>query len=82
MTVAALVLSAHNRVERLFDLARRERTIVAALPSYFAVRSLYSTIAEGSQDIHTDTGEFVAWSRDSLSGSAARSPPKPAEYMV
>ena len=68
MTTAALVLSARNRFEHLFDAlvdpARRERTMVAVLACYFAVWSLYAAIAKSSQDIHTDMGEFVAWSRE------------------
>ena len=68
MTVAAHVLSARNLIERLFDAlvdpARRERTMVAVLVCYFAVWSLYATVAKSSQDIHTDMGEFVAWSRE------------------
>jgi 4-amino-4-deoxy-L-arabinose transferase-like glycosyltransferase len=68
MTAAALVLSARNRIERLFDAlvdpARRERTMVAVLTCYFVVWSLYAAIAKSSQDIHTDMGEFVAWSRE------------------
>src|SRR5580658_3453016 len=68
MTAATLVLSARNRFERLFDAlvdpARRERTMVVALACYFTVWSLYAAIAKSSQDIHTDMGEFVAWSRE------------------
>ena len=66
--MTALVLSARNRFERLFDAlvdpARRERTMLAVLAGYFAVWSLYAVIAKSSQDIHTDMGEFVAWSRE------------------
>src|SRR5580700_4605445 len=66
--MTTLVLSARNRFERLFDAlvdpARRERTMVAVLVCYFAVWSLYAAIAKSSQDIHTDMGEFVAWSRE------------------
>jgi 4-amino-4-deoxy-L-arabinose transferase-like glycosyltransferase len=68
MTAAALVLSARNRFERLFDAlvdpARHERTMVVVLVCYFAVWSLYAAIAKSSQDIHTDMGEIVAWSRE------------------
>jgi 4-amino-4-deoxy-L-arabinose transferase-like glycosyltransferase len=55
-------------VERLFDAltdpARRERTMLAVLGGYFVVWSLYAAVAKSSQDIHTDMGEFVAWSRE------------------
>ena len=68
MTAAALALSARNRIERLFDAlvdaTRRERTMAIVLAGYFAIWSLYATIAQSSQDIHTDMGEFVAWSRE------------------
>ena len=66
--MTALVLKARNRFERLFDAlvdpARRERTMFVALACYFAVWSLYAIVAKSSQDIHTDMGEFVAWSRE------------------
>jgi len=68
MTAAALVLSARTRIERLFDAlvdpARRERTMLVVLACYFAIWSLYATISQSSQDIHTDMGEFIAWSRE------------------
>jgi hypothetical protein len=66
--MTALVLSARNRFERLFDAlvdpARRERTMLVVLACYFIVWSFYAAIAKSSQDIHTDMGEFVAWSRE------------------
>jgi 4-amino-4-deoxy-L-arabinose transferase-like glycosyltransferase len=68
MTVATPFLSAQNRLERLFDAlvdpVRRERTMAVVLAGYFAIWSLYATIAQSSQDIHTDMGEYVAWSRE------------------
>jgi Dolichyl-phosphate-mannose-protein mannosyltransferase len=68
MTTAALVLSARKQIERLFDAlvdpARGEHTMLVVLTGYFAVWSLYAAIAKSSQDIHTDMGEFVAWSRE------------------
>jgi len=78
MTAAALVLSANNRIERLFDAlvdpARRERTMVVVLACYFAVWSLYASVAKSSQDIHTDMGEFVAWSREAGLGTPKHPP--------
>ncbi|HWX85597.1 MAG TPA: glycosyltransferase family 39 protein [Xanthobacteraceae bacterium] len=66
--MTALVFSARNRIEHLFDAlidpARRERTMVVVLACYFIVWSLYAAIAKSSQDVHTDMGEFVAWSRE------------------
>jgi 4-amino-4-deoxy-L-arabinose transferase-like glycosyltransferase len=68
MTAAALVLSARNRIERLFDAlvdpACRARSMLVVLACYFAIWSLYAAISQSSQDIHTDMGEFVAWSRE------------------
>jgi 4-amino-4-deoxy-L-arabinose transferase-like glycosyltransferase len=76
--MTALVLSAGNRIERLFDAlvdpARRERTMLVVLAGYFAVWSLYAAIAKSSQDIHTDMGEFVAWSREAGLGTPKHPP--------
>jgi hypothetical protein len=78
MTAAALVVPLRNLIERLFDAlvdpARRERTMVVVLACYFAVWSLYAAIAKGSQDIHTDMGEFVAWSREAGLGTPKHPP--------
>ena len=38
--------------------------MLAVLTGYLAIWSLYATIAKSSQDIHTDMGEVVAWSRE------------------
>jgi hypothetical protein len=48
----------------LADPARRERTVVAVLVVYAVLWTLYGTLAKGSQDIHTDMSEMVAWSRE------------------
>jgi 4-amino-4-deoxy-L-arabinose transferase-like glycosyltransferase len=76
--MTALVLSARNRIERLFDAlvdpARRERTMAIVLVCYFAVWSLYATIAKSSQDIHTDMGEIVAWSHEAGLGTPKHPP--------
>ena len=68
MSSAKLVLSARNRFERLLDTltnpARCERIMLVLLTGYFVTWSLYATIAKSSQDIHTDMGEMVAWSRE------------------
>jgi 4-amino-4-deoxy-L-arabinose transferase-like glycosyltransferase len=68
MTAAVLVISARNRIERLFDAlvdpARRERTMLVVLAAYFATWSLYAIVSQSSQDIYADMGEFVAWSRE------------------
>ena len=74
----ALVLPAQNRFERLFDAlvdpARRERTMAVVLGCYFIVWSLYAAIAKSSQDIHTDMGEFVAWSHEAGLGTPKHPP--------
>src|SRR5580693_3672603 len=76
--MTALVLSARNRFERLFDAlvdpARRERTMLAVLASYLAIWSLYAVIAKSSQDIHADMGEMVAWSHDAGLGTPKHPP--------
>ncbi|HEY6618025.1 MAG TPA: glycosyltransferase family 39 protein, partial [Steroidobacteraceae bacterium] len=58
---------ARNPFERLFDAlvdpTRRERTVLLLLAGYAATWTLYAIIAKGSQDLHYDMGEFVAWSR-------------------
>jgi hypothetical protein len=68
MIAVAFVLSARTRIERLFDAlvhpARRERTMLVVLACYFAIWSLYAAISQSSQDIHTDMGEYIAWSRE------------------
>jgi len=43
---------------------RRERNVVWLLAGYCAAWSLYGAFAKGSQDVHFDMGEMVAWSRD------------------
>jgi 4-amino-4-deoxy-L-arabinose transferase-like glycosyltransferase len=43
---------------------RRERTAVIVLIAYVAVWTLYGVLAKGSQDLHPDMTEIVAWSRD------------------
>jgi len=59
---------ARNPFERLFDAlvdpTRRERTVLLLLAGYAATWTLYAIIAKGSQDLHYDMGEFVAWSRE------------------
>ena len=76
--MTALVLSVRNRFERLFDAlvdpACRERTMLVVLACYFAVWSLYGTVAKSSQDIHADMGEFVAWSREVSLGTPKHPP--------
>src|SRR5580693_8060955 len=76
--MTALVLSSRNCFERLFDAlvdpARRERTMAVVLACYFSVWSLYAIVAKSSQDIHTDMGEFVAWSHEAGLGTPKHPP--------
>src|SRR4029077_11112367 len=53
---------------------RRERNVVWLLIGYCAVWSLYGALAKGSQDIHFDMGEMVAWSRDAGIGTPKHPP--------
>jgi hypothetical protein len=70
-----------GRLTRLFDALvdpkRRERTVLVLLGFYAAVWSVYGAIAKGSQDLHFDMGEMVAWSREVGFGTP-KHPPLPA----
>jgi len=61
-------------IAALTDPARRERAVVAVLAGYCALWSLYGAIAKGSQDIHFDMGEMVAWSRETFWGTPKHPP--------
>ena len=56
------------------DPRRRDRAAVCVLAVYCAVWSLYGAIAKGSQDIHFDMGEMVAWSRETGWGTPKHPP--------
>jgi Dolichyl-phosphate-mannose-protein mannosyltransferase len=64
-------------LDALVDPSRRERAVPALLAGYAAVWSLYGAIAKGSQDLHFDMGEMVAWSREITFGTP-KHPPLPA----
>jgi hypothetical protein len=51
-------------ITALTDPARRERAVVVVLAAYAGLWTLYGAIAKGSQDVHFDMGEMVAWSRE------------------
>ncbi len=57
---------------RLYDAlaapARRERNVLIALVAYTILWTLYGTIAKGSQGLHYDMAELVAWSREPALG--------------
>jgi 4-amino-4-deoxy-L-arabinose transferase-like glycosyltransferase len=61
-------------LDALTDPARRERAAVLLLAAYCAVWALYGAFAKGSQDIHFDMGEMVAWSRDAGIGTPKHPP--------
>jgi len=61
-------------IAALADPARRERAIVPVLVAYCAVWALYGAIAKGSQDVHFDMGEMVAWSRETFWGTPKHPP--------
>src|SRR6266566_7853725 len=63
--LAGAVLGPLDRLAAaLVDPSRRERTAVRLLIGYVAVWTLYGVLAKGSQDIHFDMGEALAWSRE------------------
>jgi 4-amino-4-deoxy-L-arabinose transferase-like glycosyltransferase len=58
----------------LLDPSRRERHAVLVLGAYVALWTLYGVIAKGSQDIHFDMGEALAWSRELAVGNPKHPP--------
>ena len=60
--------------DALTDPARRERNVLLALVAYALLWTLYGTIAKGSQGLHPDMTELIAWSRD-LSLGYLKHPP-------
>lgn len=60
--------------DALVDPARRDRAVAVALLAYVAVWTLYGALAKGSQDIHFDMGEVVAWSREPAWGTSKHPP--------
>src|SRR5215472_3566252 len=72
MALAALtqnLLAPFERLaEALVDPRRRERAVLLALLCYVALWTLYGVLAQGSQDLHFDMGELVAWSREPAFG--------------
>src|SRR5512140_3548373 len=60
--------------DALTEPARRERNVLLALVAYALLWTLYGTIAKGSQGLHYDMTEVIAWSRD-LSLGYLKHPP-------
>jgi len=50
--------------DALTDPARADRAVLISLVVYAAVWAIYGTIAKGSQGLHYDMAEVIAWSRD------------------
>jgi 4-amino-4-deoxy-L-arabinose transferase-like glycosyltransferase len=64
MLLSRPVQAADRFREALIDPARRERTVIVALAIYAVLWTIYGTIAKGSQGLHYDMTEVIAWSRD------------------
>ena len=60
--------------EAFVDPVRRERNVVLALAVYTLVWAVYGTIAKGSQGLHPDMTELIAWSRELAWGYAKHGP--------
>ncbi len=58
----------------LTDPASAERTVLLSLAVYVVLWTIYATIAKGSQGLHYDMTEVIAWSRD-LSFGYLKHPP-------
>jgi 4-amino-4-deoxy-L-arabinose transferase-like glycosyltransferase len=75
MTPARRASAALDRVlDALADPRRAGRTVAVLLVLYCAVWTLYGAVAKGSQDIHFDMGEMVAWSREITFGTTKHPP--------
>ena len=68
------LLAAFGRMLDALTGERRERNVVWLLVAYCAAWSLYGALAKGSQDVHFDMGEMVAWSRDAGIGTPKHPP--------
>ena len=49
--------------DALLRPAGREHMVLKVLAAYVLVWTLYGTIAKGSQGLHPDMTELIAWSR-------------------
>ncbi len=54
----------HALRRALIDPARRERAVLLSLGAYVVLWAIYGTVAKGSQGLHPDMTELIAWSRD------------------
>lgn len=55
-------------IATLTDPARRERAMLFVLAIYAALWTLFGVLAKANQDIHYDSAELVAWSREPALG--------------
>jgi 4-amino-4-deoxy-L-arabinose transferase-like glycosyltransferase len=78
MSISTVRDRSHSALLRLLaaltDPARRERAALIMLGAYAGVWTIYGVIAKGSQDIHFDMGEMVAWSREVTFGTPKHPP--------
>jgi 4-amino-4-deoxy-L-arabinose transferase-like glycosyltransferase len=78
MRLAFVPHRAAKPIERLADALTdpksRDRVMILVLLGYVAIWTLYGAIAKGSQDVHFDMGEIVAWSREPAWGTPKHPP--------
>ena len=78
MSLRSLAARSGDLLSRLLDALadprRRDRTALILLIAYCLVWALYGAIAKGSQDVHFDMGEMVAWSREAGWGTFKHPP--------
>ncbi|MEP7030826.1 MAG: glycosyltransferase family 39 protein [Pseudolabrys sp.] len=74
MRIASPTTAAARWRAALIDPASSNRTVLLALAFYVVLWTIYGTIAKGSQGLHPDMTELIAWSRD-LSFGYLKHPP-------
>ncbi|HEY1545960.1 MAG TPA: glycosyltransferase family 39 protein [Xanthobacteraceae bacterium] len=74
MTPIGVKAALDRLIAALTDPARRGRAVVGVLAVYCGLWALYGAIAKGSQDVHFDMGEMVAWSREVTWGTPKHPP--------
>jgi hypothetical protein len=78
MSLKATLRRTNSALDRLLDALAdpglAERTMLVLLVAYCVVWTLYGIVAKGSQDVHFDMGEMVAWSRE-VSWGTVKHPP-------
>jgi 4-amino-4-deoxy-L-arabinose transferase-like glycosyltransferase len=68
-------VAAGDRVfAKLTDPRCREWMVILVLVAYVAVWTVYGVLAKGSQDVHADMAEAVAWSRELALGYSKHPP--------